>query len=149
MTDYKQVFSQVLLELMAEKDLNNYALSKKIGVANTTVGKWVNQLALPNLKSALKLADFFHTSVDYLFDKTDSRYFFATAEPNFVQNFRQILKDCEVKNKKIFNKCNISNSELYLWQNGNNPSLETLLRFSAYLDLPVEYIIGRTDKTVL
>lgn len=65
-------FCQVLTNLLKEKGLTNYALSRALGIHATTVANWLNG-AKPSAKTLEKLCVYFDVSADYLLGKTEQR----------------------------------------------------------------------------
>lgn len=59
-------FPTNLKKLMDEKKITNYRLAKELGISATTVGYWVSGKNHPDLPSALKLAEYFGTTVESL-----------------------------------------------------------------------------------
>lgn len=47
------------------------ALAKAIGVSDTAICKWENQLAEPKLSYIVRMADFFNCSADFLMGRSD------------------------------------------------------------------------------
>lgn len=64
-------YGQRIKELREERGLSLMALAKAVGVSDTAVCKWENQLAEPKLSYIVRLADFFNCSADYLTGRTD------------------------------------------------------------------------------
>lgn len=60
-----------LKKLRKEYDLSQQQLADILSVTQQTVYKYENSLAEPNMKTLIQLADFFHTTTDYLIDRTD------------------------------------------------------------------------------
>lgn len=64
-------YGQRIKELREERGLSLMALAKAIGVSDTAICKWENQLAEPKLSYIVRLADFFNCSTDYLTGRSD------------------------------------------------------------------------------
>lgn len=60
-----------LKKLRKEYDLSQQQLADILSVTQQTVYKYENSLAEPNMKTLIQLADYFHTTTDYLIDRTD------------------------------------------------------------------------------
>ena len=60
------VFSERFKELRQEKGLSTKQLGDKLGVKNSTITRWENNLRIPNIESLYKIAVFFNVSSDYL-----------------------------------------------------------------------------------
>lgn len=147
--DTKKHFSQNLSYLMEEENLSNRQLGRSLKIGASTINQWKNQQTLPNLKNSVKLADFFHTSVDFLFGLTEERYFFAESPVSFPDRLNEIMTELNIRKKTILSKCFLGNSTFTKWNNGHLSNLDNLTSIAVYLNFPIEYLIGRTDKTVL
>ena len=51
---------------MAEKDLSNIWLSKKLGVSQATVSKWMTNSSQPNLDTLIKISKVLNVDVSEL-----------------------------------------------------------------------------------
>lgn len=65
------IFAKRLQELRLESGLSCNALSKKIGVQDTTIGKWEKGARVPNIDYLVTLAKFFNVTADYLVGMKD------------------------------------------------------------------------------
>ncbi len=63
----------VIRQLREQMGIDQAYLARKISVSQPTVSDWENDRKTPSNKSALKLAEFFDVSVDYLLGRTDER----------------------------------------------------------------------------
>ena len=52
--------------VMAEKDLSNIWLSKKLGVSQATVSKWMTNSSQPNLDTLIKISKVLNVDVSEL-----------------------------------------------------------------------------------
>lgn len=59
-------------DLLEERDLNRKQFAEQSGVPYTTVIGWTNLNRLPDYSALIKIADFFHCSIDYLVGRQDS-----------------------------------------------------------------------------
>lgn len=60
------IFSENLINLMAEKEVSNVKLGKYLGVSDTAVLKWKRGEAVPAVDKVLKIAEYFGISLDEL-----------------------------------------------------------------------------------
>lgn len=74
------MFSRILRELRDEKKLTQQELADELGVARMTINFYESNRRTPDIKFAVKAANFFNVSVDYLVgnsnikSKQDHRY---------------------------------------------------------------------------
>lgn len=64
-------YGQRIRELREERGLSLMALARAIGVSDTAICKWENQIAEPKLSYIVRLADFFNCSADFLTGRSD------------------------------------------------------------------------------
>ena len=64
--EYQNRFKDNLKELRTEKNVGQVELAKEIGVSKGIISLWENGLREPNLFSLIKLAKYFHISIDEL-----------------------------------------------------------------------------------
>lgn len=57
-----KIISDNLKRLMEEHEISNIELSEKIGVSQSTVGKWLLQKSVPRMGAIEKLADYFNVN---------------------------------------------------------------------------------------
>lgn len=72
----KKLFSQRLVSVMQENNINQVELSKILGVSESTVGKWILCKAIPRMGVIQKLSDYFHVGKSYfLEDDANTGYY--------------------------------------------------------------------------
>ena len=64
---------QIILKLIEENNITQYKLSVDTGISSGLISDWVAGRKDPSLKNALKIADYFNCSIDYLVGRTDKR----------------------------------------------------------------------------
>lgn len=64
-------FSERLNELMEDKNLSSLALSKILGVNDTTILRWRKGLINPTIDKLSVLCDYFGVTADYLLGRED------------------------------------------------------------------------------
>lgn len=64
----KDNLSKGILEQLTTHNLNQKELADILGVDNSTVGKWINKLALPRMGVIQKLSDYFQVSKSYFLE---------------------------------------------------------------------------------
>lgn len=65
------MFSRRLKYLRQSKQLNQVQLAEKLGVKKQSVSNWENDNIMPSVEMLVKIADFFHVSMDYLLDRSN------------------------------------------------------------------------------
>jgi len=107
-------FWERILELLEENNLRQADLARGVQIREATITAWKQNGNLPAGDIAVKLADFFNVSTDYILLRTDSRI--NLIEP--IENNNRKIKPVEPKEKKINpiieQKLSITDSELNL-----------------------------------
>lgn len=65
---FKQKFSQNLIKIMKDNNINQTNLSKALGVSESTVGKWILCKAFPRMNVIQKLSDYFGVEKTFFFE---------------------------------------------------------------------------------
>lgn len=67
------LFSDRLRGLLAEYDMKQVVLARKLNVNESLVSLYVNAHRLPTVETLALIAEIFHTTTDYLIGLTDER----------------------------------------------------------------------------
>lgn len=65
------MFVEILVQVLQERNITAYKLSKDTGIYQSTISQWKAGIAKPSLEAAEKIADYLDCSVDYLLGRTD------------------------------------------------------------------------------
>lgn len=71
-----------LIELRKKRKLSQQELSKRIGIARSTLAGYENNSREPDIDTLQKIADFFDVTLDYLTGRTDD----PTGYPNHLKD---------------------------------------------------------------
>lgn len=138
--------SERLKELMFDcGQIKSEALAAKIGVAGTSVRAWMNATRNINLVHAVGLADFFHCSLDYLAGISDTdREVLPRPLPPFYGRLREVMKEQGVSRYKI---AQLLHADVFFtnWAHGEVPMLYTVCTIADFLNVSLDYLVGRTD----
>lgn len=74
-----------LRKLRTERNLSQQKLAKIVGISQQSINKYENGQTQPDSQMLMQLAEFFHTSIDYLIGYTDN--------PNSYRTISDIHKD--------------------------------------------------------
>ena len=66
-----RMFGDNLSSLRKEKNMEQKALAKVLGVSQQTISRWENNVVEPDIKSLIKIADYFDVTTDYLLGRVD------------------------------------------------------------------------------
>lgn len=138
--------AQRLNELMEEHDLRSEGLAKKSGVAGSSIRAILRGESLPSLDSVVKLADYFHCSLDYLIGKTDKiEEVKPRPLPSFYEHLRAIMKELGIKRYAITTKTSINDTCFTNWKHGSKPSLSNVCILASYMKISLDELVGRID----
>lgn len=138
-------FAENLAELMAERNLNAPALAKILKMDRSNVTRYLHGLRLPVFHGFIAIAEFFNVSADVLLGRTDysSETEFLPVLP-FGERLRQVMNETKTTQYRIERDLNISGSSMYNWLfNKTVPTVESLVRLAEYMDVSVDYLLGR------
>lgn len=65
------MFSSIFTQLLKERNLSAYRLSKDLNISESVIGRWKKGTLVPGYNSIKILADYFGVSADYLLERTD------------------------------------------------------------------------------
>ena len=92
--DILSTFGERLEEMMFECGLSSYDVAGRTNIDVSGIRRYLRKASLPNLFNALKLADLFACSLDYLFGRTDDSYKTKFLPcPDFSERFKEVLQE--------------------------------------------------------
>ena len=140
-------FQKFLKEAIDEQDLTKVQFAKAAGVGSGVIIRATLYQCVPSIKSLVKLADYLHVPIMYMFGKTDERYFEPAREPsNFFVRLEQLTVEKGEKYSALAHSMSFASNAVYEWiRTKTLPSLDYLLELSEYFDVSVDYLLGRTD----
>lgn len=137
-------FSETLYELMNENNLTSRALANAIGVSHGNISMWVSGKCKLTLTNALKLADFFECSLEFLMGRTDKRLDYVPSEcPPFYDSLMSVMKEQKISRYRIVKDTAFSNGYFTRWKNGSSPLIETVITLAEYFGCSLDYLVGR------
>ena len=125
--------------------MNAPALGERINIDRTNVTRYLRGERLPLYPVFIKLIEFFNVSADVLLGRVDysEREVFHPIKP-FGTTLRRILKETKTSQYRVIKDLHISQATMYFWLRNNRlPTVESLDKLADYLDLSVDYLLGR------
>jgi len=122
----------------------NEKLGEKLGFGTSTVSLWRTGKRTPNLTNLIRLADYFNCSLDFLLGRSDDDSK-ITAQPLFPfhERLSHILNERELSWYKVVKDTRIAKSNMQDWRKGCSPLLPMLIELADYLDVTIDYLVGR------
>ena len=138
-------FAENLFLLMQEHDLNAPALADLIKTDRTNITRYLRGERLPLYNVFTKLIEFFNVSADVLLGRLDycDVKEFHPIQP-FGTTLRRVLEETNTTQYRVIKDLQISQATMYYWLlNERLPTVEKLDMLADYLELPIDYLLGR------
>ncbi len=134
-----------LKEFMRDEALTQTNLGKLSGVFQSNISDYVKLGIEPKYDIFIKLLNVMNCSADYALGLIDIDRDEQFYEPlPFGERLREILKQKGVSQERLKRELPVSSSLIYKWITGKSkPYPSTLIRLANYLDVSVDYLIGR------
>ena len=138
-------FAENLFLLMQEHNLNAPALADLIKTDRTNITRYLRGERLPLYDVFTKLIEFFNVSADVLLGRLDycDVKEFHPIQP-FGTTLRRVLEETNTTQYRVIKDLHISQATMYYWLlNERLPTVEKLDMLADYLELPIDYLLGR------
>lgn len=137
-------FSETLSELINERGLTSRAVASTIGVSHGNVSMWTSGSCMLTLTNALRLADFFECSLEFLMGRTSTRLSYTPKDyPPFYERLMNLMKERGISRYRIVKDTSFSNGYFSRWKKGSSPLMETIITLARYFDCTLDYLVGR------
>ncbi len=142
-----EIFAESLRELIAQSGLSIRQIAKESKVSGTQYGKYLRG-ASPTIDVAVRIANYFGCSLDYLFGLTEQRTYPKYVNEgydlsNFLERYSKLLEHNKITHWKFARQYGLSESNKRHWLYGNKPSLESLLLIAFNLSGSIDALLGR------
>ena len=137
-------FADILKDLITESELSLRSLATKSNVSAKQYSEYLRG-TFPKLDVAVRIANFFNISLDYLFGIVDYELCYRKNYnmAGFVERYENLLKANNTTNWKFCKKTGMSESSLRRWKAGDQPNMHNLIIIAVYLSTSIDYLIGR------
>ena len=138
-------FGGILNELKENNNLTNIDLSKIVDTSRFVIGYWISNSQIPTLEHAIKLANYFNCSLDFLFGLTENNeeVNYSKSTPFHIQ-LKKILDEKKISQNKLMRETNFKSGNLYSWFNKKSqPNMATVIELAQYLNVSLDYLAGR------
>lgn len=141
-------FVDTLHELLQERNLSIKSFSKEVGISDSTL--YNLRKFNPSIKHALKIVDYFSSSLDYFERKS---YVFKCKfnkdyKVNFFPTLRKELFNQHITVSKFCKDLSFSETSFDRWRSGVIPEYQNLVEIATYLDLSIDFLIGRNYEEI-
>ena len=136
-------FQERLQDLLVENELSRLQLSKLVGISFETLNGYFNKDFYPELSVAVKLANHFKCSLDYLMGLSEEYNNHDKNTLSFCETVKKLVKENNISIEKLMNALNMGETNFYRWQRGNNkPAMSSLIAIAKYFDVSIDYLVG-------
>ena len=146
---FMEKFSDILNDLIIDKGLSLRKLAEESKVSANQYSRYLKG-AIPTVHVAIKLANYFKRSLDYLFGLNDDNKDYIPCNnydlSKFVERYENLLELNKISHWKFAKHYGLSESALRHWKYGDTPKIESLVIIAINLSTSIEYLVGRTDN---
>lgn len=138
-------FAENLLALMQEHNLKAPALGKILGTHRTNITRYLQGIRLPNYELFIKIVEYFNVSSDVLLGRLDycDVQEFQPVQP-FGEMLRKALDETQTSQYALQKNLHFSSATTHAWlTNQRIPSIEHLDQLADYMDITVDFLLGR------
>lgn len=138
-------FAENLSALMQEHNLNAPALGEKLDTHRTNITRYLQGIRLPNYDLFIKIVEYFNLSADVLLGRLDycDVQEFQPVLP-FGTTFRKALDETHTSQYELQKNLHYSSATTHDWLiNKRIPSIEHLDQLADYMDITVDFLLGR------
>lgn len=136
-----------LKNLMFDKgEIKPNRLGEELQIAGSSIREWLRGESIPSLANALKIADYFCCSLDFLSGRSEKDEEVKPRElPPFYQRLREVMKREGVTRYRISHNSRIRDPYFTHWAKGEQPNLNSVCILADYLQVSLDYLVGRRD----
>lgn len=140
-------FQNRIKQIIEEQDCDKKDFPKYVDVSKDVIIRATKYGIIPSLKSLIKIADKVNVSLPYLLGEIDNNEFYLSEHPaTFHKRLEQLADERGEKYSAISNKMPFAYNSIYEWmRTGCLPSLDYVRPLAEYLNVSIDYLLGRTD----
>lgn len=138
-------FAENLFALMSERGLNAPALANILKTDRSNVTRYLRGERLPLFHGFIAIVEYFQVSADVLLGLVD---YAPETEflplPPFGDRLRQVMNETKTTQYRLEKDLNVSGASMYNWlTNTSVPTVENLVKLARYMEVSVDYLLGR------
>jgi transcriptional regulator with XRE-family HTH domain len=138
-------FAENLSALMQEHNINAPKLGKILNINRSNITRYLRGERLPSYRLFIAIIEYFNVSADVLLGRIDycETQAFQPTKP-FGGILQNTLKEARVTQTQLQKDLHLSSATTYTWlTNQRIPSVEHLDELADYLEVSVDYLLGR------
>ena len=138
-------FAENLSALMQERNLKAPTLADILGTHRTNITRYQQGKRLPSYGLFIKMVEYFNISADVLLGRLDycDVQEFQPVQ-SFAETFKKAIDETKVTQYRLQQDLHFSSATTYCWLlNTRIPSIEHIDQLADYLDVTIDYLLGR------
>lgn len=139
-------FQERLQDLLTENNLSRLQLAKRLGLSSTTINGYFNDNYYPQIDIAIKMANYFNCSLDFLFGLSEDVNNNCKNQNSFIENFDKLLKQNKLPIARALREMKMSEYNYYRWKAGKFPKTINLIEIAKFFDTSIDNLIGRSGS---
>ena len=139
-------FQERLTELLQDNNLTKQKFAKNINKQLSTINEYFLNNYYPQIDLAIKIAEYFNVSLDYLFGLSDNKENTNRNNKPFFENFDILVKTNKKSILNTMKDMDFKESNYYRWKAGKIPKTNNLLTIAKYFDVSLDYLIGNAKN---
>ena len=145
MTNHLNFFGDSLADLLSATGTTVKELSAKTGIGLSRIYDFLSKKHIPSLENAIKIADYFECSLDFLFGfVTDYKPRTYSLRGTVCEQVKNAIDRSGMSRYQIHKRTNIDESQLLRWYSGKQtPSLVSLIALADALGISLDTLAGR------
>ena len=137
-------FSERLEELIFESGITQNQLALALKISRGNLCEWITGKHSVTLSNALKLANFFNCSLEFLAGRVETKLSYTPRPcPSFYERLLQVMREQGKSRYRIVRDTKFSDGNFYSWKKGGDPFLQSVIELAVYFGLTLDAFIGR------
>ena len=138
-------FNNYIQDYLDKKNYNMSEFARMNNISDNLIKKW-KTTQCPSIDCVIKIADYFNSSIDYLFGNSNIKsYINSVEEEKFNIRLTVLLKERNYTPYQLSKKLNVAASSAYAWVKESIPNIINIIAISNFFNVSIDYLIGRSD----
>mgnify|MGYP003289650430 CR=1 FL=1 len=97
----------------------------------------------PSLTTLIKIANYLHVSIDYIYEFTDINDFrpYSTNQCDFYQRLIELISSVGLSNRQFCQNLHYTKDTILRYKNGTTPSIRTLIEIAQYFNCTIDDLL--------
>ncbi len=143
------MIKDTLTDFLLAENCSKSELARRIGLPHGQFTKYFLGVP-PEFESAIKIANYFHCSLDYLFGLTDkftkTKCLLVLDRYSFIEKYLKLLEKNKVSHFAVCKEIGISEKNLSYWKKHNLPTTQVVIKIADYFGVSIDCLVCKIDK---